>query len=138
MASPFSTRAMTNADWAQVKHFQPSEFAVPEQMGWNFILWLDQVRALAGVPMKITSSFRTHAHNVLVGGAEDSAHTDALCQAVDIEPEDSAARFKIVEAALQLGCLRIGVYPNGSIHLDRTEDVRPAPVLWVTVSNPAT
>lgn len=129
---------MGDGDWAHLKHFAKSEFAAPEKMGRSFLHWLDQVREMAGVPMRITSSYRSHAHNVEVGGAQDSAHLDELCQAVDIMPSDSVARFKILQAAVALGCRRIGVYGNGSLHLDRTEDVRPAPVLWTVVSHVAT
>ena len=140
----FSSRCMVDADWHEIKHFDPSEFAIPGNMGYEFTRWLDTLRVLAGVPMHITSSSRTHAHNAAVGGASDSAHVDVPCNAVDIgksptpaDPNWNFARFKILDAAMQTGCVRIGFYPNGSLHLDRTEDQRPAPRLWNAVDNPA-
>jgi uncharacterized protein YcbK (DUF882 family) len=143
--SKFSSRVMGKADWdAIADYFLPGEFTVPTRMGWEFMLWLVEVRKAAGVPMHISSSYRTAAHNKAVGGAMDSAHTDAICNAVDIgikpTPEDrnwNAARFEIMDAARALGCQRIGMYKNGSLHIDRTEDVRPARCIWVAVDNPA-
>jgi uncharacterized protein YcbK (DUF882 family) len=140
----FSTRTMRVQDWAESDYFERGEFRHPEQMGYEFILWLNEVRKLAGVPMRITSSYRTPAHNAAVGGARDSSHTDVPCNAVDIgrsptlhDPNWNMGRFLIVEAALALGCKRIGFYPNGSLHLDRTEATRPAPRLWNAVDTPA-
>lgn len=136
----FSTRAMTIADWARVKHFKPEEFAAPHRMGAEFMFWLDQVREAAGVPMVITSSYRTPEHNAAVGGAKDSAHCDVPCNAVDIgerprpdDPEWNLSRYHIVQTALALGCKRLGSYADGSLHLDRTEDTRPAPRMWRAV-----
>ena len=141
----FSTRTMTTVDWARITHFKPFEFKSPDKMGYEFMVWLDGVREQAGIGMTITSSYRSPAYNASVGGAQDSAHTDVPCDAVDIgkeptpaDPNWNHARFKILAAALKAGCVRIGFYPNGSLHLDRTEDQRPAPRLWNAVDNKAT
>lgn len=140
----FSSSTMQNTDWAAVKHFSKNEFAHPEKMGVAFVMWLDQVRATAGVPMYLSSTARTKEHNAAISGAKDSAHVDDICNAADIrkhptpnDPNWNFARWQIIKAAIDLGCRRIGLYPNGSIHLDRTEDKRPAPRLWVAVDNPA-
>jgi uncharacterized protein YcbK (DUF882 family) len=140
----FSTRTMTAADWAASKHFKASEFRNPDKMGAEFIQWLNAVREQAGVPMRITSDYRSPDRNLAVGGAQASSHCDTPCNAVDIgqriapdDPNGNLARFKIVQAALALGCTRIGIYANGSVHLDRTEQVRPADRLWFVVNNPA-
>ena len=136
---PFSSRTMRIEDWAKLRHFKPEEFPAPQKMGADFLSWLDDVREVAGVRMLISSSYRTPAHNAEVGGADDSAHTDTPCNAVDIRRDDKAilgwnhARMQIVSAAIRLGCTRIGVYADESIHLDRTEDQRPAPRLWIRV-----
>jgi uncharacterized protein YcbK (DUF882 family) len=140
----FSTRTMRPEDWKKLKWFRPSEFRDPGKMGYEFMLWLDRVREEADVSMEITSSYRSPAYNAQVGGAQDSSHTDEPCDAADIgkrpHPGDkhwNYARAKIVMAAIKLGCTRIGIYPGGSLHLDRTENERPAPRLWVAVDNPA-
>lgn len=140
----FSTRCMTDADWTHITHFTPAEFEKPESMGYEFVCWLDDVRGAANVPMTITSSYRSPAHNVAVGGAEDSAHTDVPCNAVDIgmrprsdDPNWNYSRYQILTTALKHGCVRFGDYSDGSIHLDRTEDRRPAPRWWHIVDNVA-
>lgn len=138
----FSTRTMTDADWKEVKHFHDGEFREPDKMGFEFVRWLDQLREKAGVPITISSSYRSPAHNRKVGGARNSAHTDVPCNAIDIpesprvdDPNWNATRWAIVEAAIALGCKRIGMYSSGALHLDRSEDSRPAPRLWRVVGN---
>ncbi len=138
----FSTRVMQPEDWKKLKHFQSAEFTQPDKMGFEFLLWLERLRELAGVPMTITSSYRSPEYNRQVGGAPDSAHTDVPCDACDIgerpRPEDpnwNLSRFKIVKAALALGCTRIGTYANGSLHLDRTETKRPGERMWRVVGS---
>ena len=144
MLSPFSTRCMTPDDWTRLRFFKAAEFSQPERMGYEFMRWLEQVRGFANVPMRITSSYRTPEHNVTVGGAEDSAHCDTPCNAVDIgmdprpdDPNWNESRYEIVRAAMTLGCMRIGTYNDGSLHIDRTEYKRPAPRMWRQVDNPA-
>lgn len=134
----FSKRVMTPADWAKLApYFKPSEFKEPMKMGYEFMMWLLQVRKDAGVPMNPSSSYRSPAYNKSVGGATDSAHCDVPCDSVDIameprpdDPNWNYSRFKIMKAALDNGCQRIGTYQNGSLHLDRTEHERPAPRMW--------
>jgi uncharacterized protein YcbK (DUF882 family) len=131
---------MRPEDWAQIKNFKPAEFKDPEKMGYEFMLWLDAVRTAAGVPMRLTSSYRSKEYNKQVGGAGDSSHVDVPCNAVDIgmsprpdDPNWNYSRFKIVQAAMAAGCSRIGSYANGSLHLDRSEDTRPTPRMWRVV-----
>ena len=136
----FSSRTMRIDDWKVLKNFSPSEFKQPDKMGYEFMLWLDRLRTEVGMPMVITSSYRSPAYNREVGGASDSAHTDTPCNAVDIgerprdnDPNWNRTRFAIVSTALRLGCSRIGTYANGSLHLDRTEDSRPNERMWRVV-----
>lgn len=128
---------MTDADWKILPHFKKSEFKYPHKMGYEFMQELVEVRKLAGCAMVVSSSYRSPSYNRGVGGAKNSAHTDEPCNAVDIRPRDSVQRFSIVRAAILRGFVRIGIYKDGSLHLDRTEDVRPANVIWTIVSNPA-
>lgn len=137
---PFSSRTMRAGDWMLIRHFKPQEFTNPERMGFEFMLWLEKLRVTAGVPFVITSSFRSREHNASVGGASDSAHMDTPCNAVDIgmrpradDPNWNFTRFQIVSTAISLGCKRIGTYADGSLHLDRTENERPAPRMWRVV-----
>ncbi|HJQ27684.1 MAG TPA: D-Ala-D-Ala carboxypeptidase family metallohydrolase [Blastocatellia bacterium] len=128
---------MGPADWQLIRHFKPQEFRYPERMGYEFMLKLDRLRREAGVPMRITSDYRTKAHNKAVGGAADSAHCDDVCEAVDVMPANSADAFQIMRAAFLVGFSRIGIYANGSFHFDTTGERRPDHVLWHVVSNPA-
>lgn len=139
-----SSRTMRPADWSRIQHFESNEFAQPGLMGFEFMLSLDAVRTRAGVTMIVTSSHRSDAHNAEVGGAVSSAHTDVPTDCVDVkgkatkdDPHCNRWRYHVVTAALAAGCSRIGVYPNGSLHLDWTDDSRPAGVIWVAVDNPA-
>lgn len=146
----FSSRGMRTADWDMIRHFTPAEFKNPANMGYEFMLWLDRVWVKAHdlVPrvrkfrMVISSSYRDPIYNKRIGGAKNSSHTDIICDAVDIRgiydtyPDDmnwNKHRLKIDLAAKMLGCRRVGVYPDGSLHLDRTEDRRPMG-MWVRVS----
>lgn len=140
----FSTRCMRAEDWRLCPHFPPTEFKYPEKMGYEYMLWLEEVRKRAGVPMSVSSSYRSPDYNKGVGGAQDSAHTDVPCDAVDVrmaprpdDPHWNLSRWEIKAAARDLGCVRIGNYQNGSLHLDRTEHKRPWPREWVVVDNPA-
>ncbi len=136
----FSTRLMTNEDWPTIKFFKKEEFIYPEKMGFEFVCLLDKIRDKAGVQMVISSSYRTKQHNQEVKGAKESAHCDIPCEAVDIKkhPKDSSdinwnlARFRIVQAALSLGVTRLGVYANGSLHLDKSQ-ARPQNRIWIKV-----
>lgn len=138
---PYSTRTMTDEDWQKLKpFFAKSEFLYPDKMGYEFMLLLLEIRKRANVVMKISSSHRNKEHNKKVGGAPDSAHTDEICEAVDIKQHKTAAdpnwnyaRYQIMEAFFHFNVGRIGLYPNGSLHFDKTEDKRPSPRLWVKV-----
>jgi uncharacterized protein YcbK (DUF882 family) len=140
--SGFSTRTMRPEDWVTIKHFSPAEFKHPDVMGLEFMKWLDTLRSQAGVPMHVSSSYRSKAYNASVGGATDSAHVDVPCNAVDVaerpRPDDlnwNYSRFRIVSAAILMGCKRIGTYQNGSLHLDMTHDRRPSPRMWRVVGS---
>jgi uncharacterized protein YcbK (DUF882 family) len=141
---PFSSRTMNASDWAMVApYFDPSEFDHPERMGYEFMRWLRDVRVAAGVPMVVVSDWRSSERNASAGGAENSAHEDAICDCVDIgcrprpdDPNWNYSRARIVDAARSMGCTRTGIYPSGSLHIDRTEDRRPSPRIWIMVDNP--
>lgn len=139
-AEPFSSRCMLPEDWDGLFFFKPSEFARPELMGYEFMLWLEKVRVIAGVPMHITSSYRTPEHNAEIHGASDSAHIKTPCNSVDIgkrptpaDPNWNEARYKITRAVMKMGGQRIGTYRDGSMHIDRAEDTLPSPRLWLVV-----
>lgn len=140
--TPFSTRCILPNDWTHLKHFTPPEFSHPQFMGYEFMLWLEDLRARINIPLTITSSYRSANYNAQVGGAKDSAHVDIPCNAVDIgerpRPDDSNwnhSRWLIIKEALNMNCVRIGTYANGSLHLDRSEYRRPGEVIWRVVGS---
>jgi len=75
---------------------------------------LERIRESAGIPMVISSSFRQRR------GKRKSAHQiddKGKYHGVDIKVRDSRSRFLILNAAIRVGCTRIGIYDK-HIHLD--------------------
>ena len=119
-------------NWKGIKYFSPGEFDSPDEPGSGkkmniaFIEKLEAIRKECGFPFLINSGFRTPAHNALVGGKGESAHTNGL--AADIHVKTSHELFKIISIALTCGVKRIGVGKN-FVHLDLAPDL-PQEVLW--------
>lgn len=77
---------------------------------------LEALRALVGVPIKVTSGYRTPEHNREVGGAHDSQHE--LGKAADIT-WTGIEMTRASALASQVGFTGIGTYPkDGHIHVD--------------------
>lgn len=114
------------------KYFKPSEFeaCTPscsiEQMDTAFLNRLDSVREAAGIPLKLSSAYRSKEYEKKKKRSGNSAHTRGL--AVDIVCNASATRFKIVNAALKCGFKRIGIGKT-YIHLDADTSL-PQNVIW--------
>lgn len=87
---------------------------------------LDKAREIAGVPFVIISGFRSKERNKQVGGVENSSHTRGF--AVDVKAENSAKRFKMVKACLEVGFTRIGINRT-TIHIDCDPDLTQD-VMW--------
>lgn len=110
--------------------FEYTEFDSPDQVGSHemmdvaFLNKLSKARELAAVGFKITSGYRSPAHNAKVGGVKGSSHTNG--HAVDIYAPTSTQKYLIINALLQAGFNRIGVAKN-FIHVDddpsKSEDV---------------
>jgi len=115
-----------------MKYFKLSEFDSPDMVGSGeamdkeFLSKLDQARSLCDIPFRITSGYRSEAHNLKVGGVSNSSHTKGL--AADIACTNSAARHIIVSALLKVGLNRIGI-ADTFIHVDR-DSSKPANVIW--------
>jgi len=108
-----------------LEFFKADEFDYPDQMDEEFLLWLDEVRSAAGVPMVITSDFRP--------SDDDSTHSLGI--AVDVAAASGRWRYLIVKAALACGAKRLGVYDK-HIHLElpvgrhKLPEHIPTPSLW--------
>jgi zinc D-Ala-D-Ala carboxypeptidase len=115
-----------------MRNFNLSEFDSPDlsgsgvKMDKEFLEMLDNARDIAGVPFKITSGYRTRAHNQVVGGVEGSSH--CLGIACDIACSSSAHRFAIITSLLEAGFTRIGVASN-FIHVDYDHN-KVGQVIW--------
>ena len=123
------------ASFADRTHFKATEFDQPDEMSDELVSLLDIARAQAGVPFRITSSFRERTD----GG---SAHEFGLAVDIDILLFDEARqRMLIVRALLDAGITRVGVYysdQGGHVHADigdRIDADKWTPdVMWVKKS----
>ncbi len=113
-----------------LKYFKLSEFddapGTGKNMKKDFLKKLDKARAIADVPFKITSGYRSKETNKRVGGVSTSSHLKGL--AADISCKDSSTRQKIVNALIQAGFTRIGI-ADTFIHCDTDKDKNDA--IWL-------
>lgn len=113
-----------------LKYFKISEFddapGTGKNMKKDFLTKLDKARAIADVPFKITSGYRSKETNKRVGGVSTSSHLKGL--AADISCKDSSTRQKIVSALIQAGFTRIGI-ADTFIHCDTDKDKNDA--IWL-------
>lgn len=121
-----------------MRYFTYDEFDSPdspgsgEMMDPDFLAMLDEARDVAGIPFKITSGFRTVAHNrslIKQGYSASRNSSHLLGLAADIYCTDSQSRFVILDALQEVGFTRLGVAPN-FIHCDLDSN-KPQHRLWV-------
>ncbi len=110
-----------------LNYFNFQEFDSPDEIGSGmptdqggkmnkeFLFKLDEARMLAGTPFRITSGYRTEAHNKKVGGVKGSSHTKGC--AVDIAVNSGLQRSAIVCALAKVGFTRIGIAET-FVHVD--------------------
>lgn len=122
-----------------LKYFNFDEFDSPDEdgsgspttdggkMSISFLHKLDEARAIAGVPFKITSGYRSEKHNATVNGRVGSSHLKGV--AVDISCKTSADRTKIINALVKVGLGRRMGIAKTFIHTDDDKD-KPA-AIWL-------
>ena len=118
------------------KNFSRDEFRCKcgcgaDKVDKAFIWKLQYARDIANIPFIVRSGCRCPQHNKDEGGTENSDHLatdDWACQGADIECLSSHNRYKIVDAALQVGFRRIGIAKT-FIHLGDA-DRNPQNVIW--------
>ena len=113
------------------ENFDSSEFACNCGCGYDrmvrvFVFKLQRVRERAGFPFKVTSGCRCEQHNHDEGGKNDSDHLTG--EGADIEVVSGRQRYKLVEAAIEVGLTRIGV-ARTFIHLGEGRSNAPM-VIW--------
>ena len=102
-------------------YFETKEFSSPDlpnsgiNMDSNFLQLLNDARKIAGVPFKITSGYRSVAHNKKIGGVQNSSHL--IGKAVDISVKSGPERYVILNALIQAGFKRLGIAKT-FIHAD--------------------
>tara|TARA_R110002074_G_scaffold84213_2_gene186921 strand:- start:160 stop:516 length:357 start_codon:yes stop_codon:yes gene_type:complete len=116
----------------ELRNFIKEEFTCDgkncfKKMNPKLLKMLDDAREFADIPFTITSSWRSKAHNMEVGGEPNSAHLRG--SAVDISCFSSYQRMLIVEALFDAGFTRIGIAKT-FIHADCDIEL-PQEVLWM-------
>lgn len=115
------------------KYFKPEEFrrCTPacsiDDMDATFLNRLDELREKAGIPLIISSAFRTKDYEKSKGRSGTSSHCEG--KAVDIICGSSQNRYKIVKAAIECGFTRIGIAKT-YIHVDACDDTHAPRVIW--------
>ena len=119
-------------------YFNFEEFDSPDEIGsglpqsqggkmvLEFLHKLDEARAIADRPFKITSGYRSPAHNQYVGGRIGSSHLKGC--AADIAVNNSADRIAIVQGLIKAGFTRIGIAKT-FIHVDLDKNKQSA--IWL-------
>ena len=95
-------------------------------MDKEFMDKLDILREKAGIPLVITSAYRSREWDLSKGRSGNGAHTKGV--AVDIRCNNSHNRFLILKAAFEIGFKRIGI-ANTFIHVDDDSSL-PQEVIW--------
>lgn len=86
----------------------------------KLVNYLQRARNHFGVPVVITSAYRTESYNKTVGGAKNSYHVKG--QAADHHTKGKVDLFELARFYESIGCLGIIVYPNsGFVHIDTRE-----------------
>ena len=114
------------------KYFSAAEFrrctqsCSIEQMADRFLSIMDEVRERAGIPLVVTSAYRSREWEREHKRTGNSAHPRGV--AMDIRCNTSNNRWRISRAALAVGIRRIGIGKN-YLHLD-CDDSLPQNVIW--------
>jgi hypothetical protein len=114
------------------KYFSDKEFkncspsCSINDMDKEFMDKLDILREKAGIPLVITSAYRSREWDLSKGRSGNGAHTKGV--AVDIRCNNSHNRFLILKACLEIGFKRIGI-ANTFIHVDDDSSL-PQEVIW--------
>ena len=88
---------------------------------------LDDLRAIYGRPIRVSSGVRCPAYNAKVGGASGSEHTTG--DGADLAVPSSPDRFDMLEKIFQVGIKRVGV-GRGFLHVG-TSPTLVSHVCWV-------
>lgn len=104
-----------------LKYFGKHEFIMHSQNVYNkmsmwFLKKLDKLRHEFGLPMVLSSSYRSPSYNDVVGGKPKSMHLKGRAVDIDASRYSGAQKAKLVKLALEMG-FSVGVSKD-MIHLD--------------------
>jgi uncharacterized protein YcbK (DUF882 family) len=114
------------------RHFREEEFqrcspsCSLQDMNQDAVNFLDRMRDIAGIPVVLNSAYRSKAYELGKKRTGTGAHT--LGRAFDIRCIDDGTRWKLIDAAIQVGCTRIGVAKT-YVHVDFSP-VHTQGVIW--------
>ena len=84
----------------------------------NLYALLDEMREEAGEPLTINCAYRCYEHNLIVGGVENSEHTQSPCTAADINASGIGVD-RLAEIAERCGADGVGRYYDSEfVHVD--------------------
>ena len=100
---------------------------------------LEEIRAVLGVPMKITSGFRNNALNKAVGGSPTSGHTKGLCAdfipiGMDVNDAFELIQFNKDKCPSLKKCIYESVNGSKWLHIETKTEVNQ-PQQFFTTTN---
>lgn len=120
-------------NWETIKYFDPRVDKMLScpccgrcEIDPEFMKRIDQARAKAGIPFKVTSGFRCPEWNKKIKGSAHSSHMSGL--ALDLSASNSVERFTIVQTLLACGFSRLGIGAD-FVHVD-LDNSKVQSVLW--------
>ena len=113
----------------EFKYFKLADFDCQEtgenEMDFDFIMELDELRESCGFPFIITSGYRSNSHSLEAKKEKPGMHAHGI--AADIAVRSGIERMTIVQRAIEHGFNGIGV-AKSFVHVDKRQST---PVMWV-------
>jgi len=113
----------------EFKYFRLSDFNCQEtgenEMDFDFIMELDELRESCGFPFIITSGYRSNSHSLEAKKDKPGMHAYGI--AADVAVRSGVERMSIVQRAIEQGFNGIGV-AKSFVHVDKRQST---PVMWV-------